>query len=87
MAVSIQLPPSIEEQLRRQCGDLDRAAKEALVIEAYRTEMLSIGQVAELLGLTVYEAEGFMKQRGVTAHFSLADLERDRTTLEQLFNP
>ncbi len=87
MTISIQLPPSIEEQLRNEWGDLDRAAKAALALEAYRTEKLSIGQVAEILGLTLYETEGIMKERGIAAPFSLADLEHDRATLKQLFNP
>lgn len=87
MAISIQLPPSLEELLRSQFGDLDQVAMEALAIEAYRTEKLSIGQVAELLGLTVYEAEGFLKEHGVPAAFNCADLEHDRATLKQLFNP
>lgn len=77
MTISIQLPASLEAQLRTQLGDLNRAATEALAIESYRTEKLSIGQVAELLGLTVYEAEGFMKARGVPAPLCLADLEHD----------
>lgn len=87
MAISFQIPPLIEEQLRQQLGDLPQAAKEALAIEAYRTEKLSIGQVAELLDLTVDGAHGFMKSRGVTTTFSLADLEQDRLTLQRLFGP
>lgn len=87
MSISIQIPPAIEDELRKQLGDLDQAAKEALAIELYRTEKLSIGQVAELLGLTVYEAEGFMKDHGVPAPYSVADLEKDRATLKQLLQP
>jgi len=87
MSISIQIPPAIEDELRKQLGDLDQAAKEALAIELYRTEKLSIGQVAELLELTVYEAEGFMKERGVPAPCSIVDLEQDRATLRQLFQP
>lgn len=87
MSISIRIPPAIEEELRKQLGDLDLAAKEALAIESYRTEKLSIGQVAELLELTVYEAEGFMKERGVSAPCTLADLEHDRATLKQLLQP
>jgi predicted HTH domain antitoxin len=87
MSISIQIPESLEAVLRSQIGDLDQVAKEALAIEAYRSEKLSIGQVAELLGLTVYEAEGFMKRRGVPAPFTLADFEHDRATLKQLLSP
>ena len=87
MTISIQIPERLEELLRKEMGDLDQVAKEALAIEAYRSEKLSIGQVAELLGLTVYEAEGVMKQRGINAPLTLADFEHDRATLKRLLNP
>jgi hypothetical protein len=43
--------------------------------------------VAELLGISVFEAEGLMKARHVDAPFSLADYEQDRETLDRLINP
>ncbi|OYV89873.1 MAG: hypothetical protein B7Z73_06530 [Planctomycetia bacterium 21-64-5] len=53
----------------------------------YRSEKLSIGQVAELLGTSVYEAEGLMKAHGIDAPYSLDDYERDRQTLDRLLKP
>lgn len=87
MAISIHIPEALEQQLRRELGDLDQLVKEAFTVEAYRTEKLSIGQVAEILGLTVYDAEGFMKQRGVVAPLTAADIDHDRATLKQLLSP
>lgn len=87
MTISIHIPDQLEVQLRYAMGDLDHVAKEALAIYAYQAEKLSIGQAAELLGLTVYEAEGLMKERGVPAPFTLTDLERDRATLKELLRP
>ena len=88
MKVTIEIPESIERSLQEQVGtDLTRAAKEALAIAWYQAEKLSIGQVAELLGISVYEAEGFMKQRQVEAPFSWEDFEHDRQTLRRILNP
>lgn len=85
MHVNFELPQNVAEQLTMLFGhDLAKAAKEALAIEAYRTEQFSIGQVAEFLGLSVYEAEGLMKQRGVAAPYAIEDFEHDRDTLKRV---
>ena len=87
MKVTIEIPESIERSLQEQIGnDLTQAAKEALAIAWYQAEKLSIGQVAELLGISVYEADGLMKQRGVEAPFSWEEFEHDRQTLRRLLN-
>jgi hypothetical protein len=36
MAITFELEHDVEQQLRRDLGDLSRAAREALLIEAYR---------------------------------------------------
>jgi predicted HTH domain antitoxin len=58
-----------------------------MAVAWYQAEKLSIGQVAELLGISVYEAEGLMKARHVDAPFSLEDYEHDSNTLDRLLNP
>lgn len=85
MQITICVPDELRESLERQFGsNLDRAAAEALAAAWYRAEKLSIGQVAELLGLSIYEADGLMKQMGVEAPYSLQDLQHDRETLQRL---
>jgi predicted HTH domain antitoxin len=88
MKLTIDIPATIDVELRRQYGpDFDQAAKEALAIVWYRDEKLSIGQVAELLGLSVYEAEGLLKKHRVAATYSVEDFDRDRQTLDRLLQP
>ena len=61
MDVIIHIPKGIEEHLEAAFGrDLAQAAREALAIEGYRTERLSLGQVAELLGVSTIEADHFL---------------------------
>jgi len=86
MSVTVELPESIEHQLEEEWGraNLSRKALEGLVIEAYRTEKLSAGQVAEALGLSVIEAEAFLKERGVELPYTLEDLEADRESLRKV---
>lgn len=64
-------------------GDLSRAALEALAIESYRSERLSLGAVAEMLGLSVLEAEEFLKRRRVDLRYTLDDFEADRASLKR----
>lgn len=85
MKVTIDIPDAIRQSLQERVGDdLTLAAKEALAIAWYQSEKLSIGQVAELLGTSIYEAEGLMKRHQVDAPYSLEDYERDRETLDRL---
>lgn len=85
MKVTIDIPDSMEQTLSDQLGhDLEKAVKESLAIAWYQSEKISIGQVAEMLGISVYQAEGIMKQHHVEAPYSLTDYENDRVTLNRL---
>ena len=62
--VVLHIPKGIEAQLEAAFGhDLAKAALEALAIEGYRTERLSLGQVAELLSVSTAEADQFLQDR------------------------
>ncbi len=88
MAITFELPAEVERELQRQVGDLGRAAKEAFIIENYRAGLLSIGDVAELLGFeTRFEAEQWLGRRGVRMNYSVEDLEADRRTLDRVLGP
>lgn len=85
MSVSFNIPKSLEDTLRAEWGDLDQAAKEALIIESYRTGKLSIGQVAEFLGFeTKFQAETWLGDRGVAWNYLREDLDADRQTLDAI---
>jgi predicted HTH domain antitoxin len=85
MKLTIDIPDPVQQSLQQQLGcDLSEAAKEALAVSWYQAEKLSIGQFAEMLGISVYDAEGFMKSRQIDAPYSDADYEQDRETLNRL---
>ena len=54
------------------------------IITAYRASALSLGQVAELLGLSVLQADTFLAQKGVELPYTLEDLEQDRESLRKM---
>jgi len=85
MTVTIAIPDRIEHQLRAEWGtDLSRRALEAVAIEGYRTGALSIGQVAETLGVSIYEADGFLKNHKIDLPLSIEEFEQDQAALERL---
>lgn len=88
MDLTLNIPLQAETTLRRALGtDLAEAAKELLVVGAYSTGRLSVGQVREVLGLaTGLEAEKWLGARGVVRNYSSADLTADRQTLSRLFH-
>ena len=66
MAVTIQLPTDIESDLRRELGDLDQAAKEAMLVELYRQDKLTHHQLSLALGLDRFETDTILKKHNVT---------------------
>ncbi|MGH9843460.1 MAG: UPF0175 family protein [Blastocatellia bacterium] len=85
MTLHIAVPSGIEHQLKNEWGvGFERRALEALAIEGYRTGALNAGQVAEMLGFSRYEADGFLKERGVAPPLSLDEFLQSNIALEAL---
>ncbi|HZQ55523.1 MAG TPA: UPF0175 family protein [Bryobacteraceae bacterium] len=80
MQITVELP----DDVAGHC-DPGREALEALVIEGYRSEKLTHYQAAQLLGMTRFEFDGFLKDRQIYDHsYSIDDLERDLETMKRL---
>jgi predicted HTH domain antitoxin len=80
MNITIELPDDIGQH-----ADPGREALEAIAIEGYRSEKLTHYQASQLLGITRFEFDGFLKARGVYDHaYSPEDLEQDLATLREL---
>ena len=63
---------------------LSRQMLEAFAIEEYRQENLSLGQVSELLNLSIDETNRLLKKRRVPLNYTLEDLAEDRRAIEKL---
>ena len=80
MQIKVELPDDIARH-----ADPGREALEALAIEAYRSGALTHYQASQLLGLSRFEFDGFLKDRNVYDHeYDAEDLEEDLETLRQL---
>lgn len=83
MSVSINLPPTLEESLRRDIADLDQVAKESLLVELYRHERITKHQLATALGIDRFAANDVLNRFGVTEDLpTLEEIERQVETIE-----
>lgn len=86
MAITIQLPRGVEEELRRQDPQLDEKAREEFLLANYQAGKLSTSDIAESLGLeTRHEAQVWLANRGVAINYTKASLEQDRKNIQELF--
>lgn len=84
MAVTIDISAEAENLLKNEWGDLNRAARDALVIESYRQGKLSLGQCSEILGLSFAETEAFLRSRGVDLGLTMQDVADDMKCLRKV---
>jgi predicted HTH domain antitoxin len=85
MSVMIKMSQPEEDALRAEWGDLEQAAKEALLIESYRQGKVSVGFLAQSLNMGVIEADQWLAERGVSLNYSRENLREDQRTIESLF--
>jgi len=86
--IQIELPDEIEARLRRDLGDLDQAAKEALLLQAFRDGKLSHYELSQALDLDRFETDALLQRHGVTeGTLTFEDLEQQRKTLDRILGP
>jgi predicted HTH domain antitoxin len=84
MSLVIDITPETERLLQAEWGDLNKAAREALIIESYRQGKLSLGQCSEIFGMSLLDTEAFFHSRGVDLPLTEEDISRDQERLERM---
>ncbi len=85
MRITFDFPEDIADRLRTEAGgSLEQSARESLLIEAYRRGFVSVGRLAEMLGMGVIEADRWLAERHVPINYTREDLEADRKALDRL---
>lgn len=80
MQITVQLPDDLAQH-----PNAGREALEALAIEGYRAGALSHHEASQLLGLSRFEFDGFLKERKIYEHaYDEEDLDRDLDTFRRL---
>ena len=82
MEVTLHIPDEIAKRLAAG-GDVSRRALEAVALEGYRDQTLTLYQVSEMLGLSRVQTEDFLGQHHVPlAVINEADLDREAALFE-----
>ena len=85
MILTLRIPDELATRVGATGSDLERQALEALVVESFRAGRMTTEDLRKALGFEVLnEVDGFLKARGVYEPYGLAELERERRTLDQL---
>jgi predicted HTH domain antitoxin len=83
MEVTLHIPDDVAKRLCAAGGDVSRRALEALAIEGYREQTLTLYQVSEMLGLSRVETEDFLGRHSVPlAEINGAALDREAAVFE-----
>jgi len=83
MEVTFRIPDDVAQRLADSGGDVSRLALEALAVEGYREQTLTLYQISEMLGLTRVETEDFLGQHHVPLSIiGEADLDREAAIFE-----
>ena len=83
--VRFELPPDIEQRLRKETPDISKDVLEAFVLELFRRGKISHYELSRILGMDRIETDAYLKKHGVfEGSLSLKDLEADYQTLQNL---
>jgi predicted HTH domain antitoxin len=85
MQVILKLPDEIAEGLGRE-PEFSRHVLEALVLQRYLSEEISLGRLAELLNVSRMEAEEFLDRNNARLPYTKKMLEEDRRNLAEIFS-
>ena len=83
MQVILKLPDEIAEGLGGD-AEMPRRVLEALVFQRYLSQEISLGRVAELLGLSRRAAEDFLDRNNARLPYTREMLEQDRRNLAEV---
>ena len=84
MQVTVTLP----DELTGKPGwetDIPRRILEAVVLERYLAEEISLGRASELLGLNRFDAESFLDRHNARLPYTRQMLQEDRLHLAKIF--
>lgn len=79
MGVTLTIPEKIFEQ---SGGEIARELLESAVLEAFRAGTISSGRLAEILDMSIDEANRFLKLHNAHSEINSSDIEEGRAIVE-----
>lgn len=84
MNITVELPDAIAHRLRLDGPDAQARAREIFAIQGYESGQLSRRQVGDLLGLSFYDTEEFLKANGGHIPMTPDEVYADVRELQEL---
>ncbi len=81
--IRFDIPEHIERTLGGDANSLANAAKEAFLVDLYRTQRITHHQLAEALQLGRIETDGILNRHGILLEFSLHDMDQETDQLRK----
>lgn len=85
MQVTVKLPDEIARNLG-QAAEMPRRILEALVLQRYLAEEISLGRLTELLGMSRWDTEAFLDRHNARLPYTRRMLEEDRRNLARVLS-
>ncbi len=83
MEGTLHIPDDVDKRPSASGEDVSRRALEALALEGYREQTLTLYQISEILGLSRVETEDFLRRHHVPlAAIDGTDLDREAALFE-----
>lgn len=82
--VQITVPVELLEAAGVNPAEASRGSVRLLALELFRENKVSLGRAAELCDMPIEAFMTFAGEHEAPIHYSLADLEEDRRTLERM---
>ena len=87
LIVTLELPPDVERKLRLETPDLESDVRQTYALDLFRRGIISHLELANVLRLDRYETDALLKRSQIfEGSPTMADLESDASTLEQVMN-
>lgn len=85
LTLTLDLPPELEERLRRETQNLNAEVKEAYALELYRQRRLSHYELSHVLGLDRFQTSALLQRHRIyEGSITMEDLEEQRETLNRV---
>ncbi len=82
MQITLKLPDEIARNLG-QAAEMPRRILEAVVLQRYLAEEISLGRLTELLGMSRWDTEAFLDRHNARLPYTRRMLEEDRRNLDE----
>ena len=85
MSLTLDIPDDLAAELAEAGVDAAARSRELLLIDLHISGRLTRGRLGQILGLSRFEVDDWLKQRNAPPTYTAEDLDADLRTLDDLY--